>query len=127
MDEQHEMPPGEIIIAPSVLATIVSLTAQAQPGVLHLSTRTPSPGLGRTRTRSATDDGLRVDILENGSVVVEVHVIADPGAQLQDLGRELQVEIARALELLAGAPVESVNVFIDEVEFDAPAKGKESR
>ena len=118
MDEQYEMPPGEVIIAPGVLVTIVAMTAQAQRGVLLLSPRTPSPGLGRIRPRGATAEGLRIDLLDDGSVAVEVHVIADPSARLQDLGKVLQSEIARALEHMAGTPVEAVNVFIDEVEFD---------
>ena len=118
MDEQYEMPPGEVIIAPGVLVTIVAMTAQAQRGVLRLSPRTPSPGLGRIRPRGATSEGLRIDLLDDGSVAVEVHVIADPSARLQDLGKVLQSEIARALEHMAGTPVEAVNVFIDEVEFD---------
>ncbi|HRX03145.1 MAG: Asp23/Gls24 family envelope stress response protein [Anaerolineae bacterium] len=118
MDEQYEMPPGEVIIAPGVLVTIVAMTAQAQRGVLRLSPRTPSPGLGRIRPRGATAEGLRIDLLDDGSVAVEVHVIADPSARLQDLGKVLQSEIARALEHMAGTPVEAVNVFIDEVEFD---------
>ena len=118
MDEQYEMPPGEVIIAPGVLVTIVAMTAQAQRGVLRLSPRTPSPGLGRIRPRGATAEGLRIDLLDDGSVAVEVHVIADPSARLQDLGKVLQSEIARALEHMAGTPVEAVNVFIDEVECD---------
>lgn len=118
MDEQYEMPPGEVTIAPGVLATIVAMTTQAQPGVLRLSARTPSPGLGRIRPRGATAEGLRIDLLDDGSVLVEVHVIADPSARLQDLGKVLQAEITRALEHMAGASVEAVNVYIDDVEFD---------
>jgi uncharacterized alkaline shock family protein YloU len=34
----------------------------------------------------------------------------------------LQTQIARALEHIAGMQVRSVNVFIDEIEFDAAAK-----
>lgn len=125
MDEQYEMPPGEVTIAPGVLVTIVAMTAQAQRGVLRLSPRTPSPGLGRIRPRGTTTaEGLRIDLLDDGSVAVEIHVIADPSARLQDLGKVLQTEIARALEHMAGTPVEAVNVFIDEVEFDgAEPKG----
>ena len=120
MDENYEMPPGEVTIAPAVLATIVTMTALAQPGVLRLSSRTPSPGLGRIRPRGATAEGLRIDLLDDGSALVEVHVIADPSARLQDLGKVLQAEITRALQDMAGTPVEAVNVFIDEVEFDSP-------
>ena len=61
---------------------------------------------------------LRIDLLDDCSFAVEVHVIADPSARLQDLGKVLQSEIARALEHMPGTPVEAVNVFIDEVEFD---------
>ena len=67
MDEHYEMPPGEVIIAPGVLVTIVAMTAQAQPGVLRLSPRTPSPGLGRIRPRGATAEGLRIDLLDDGN------------------------------------------------------------
>ncbi|MEZ4768744.1 MAG: Asp23/Gls24 family envelope stress response protein [Caldilineales bacterium] len=121
MDEHYEMPPGEVTIAPGVLATIVAMTAQAQPGVLRLSPRTPSPGLGRIRPRGTTAEGLRIDVADDGSVLVEVHVIADPSARLQDLGKVLQAEITRALEHMAGTPVEAVNVFIDDVEFNGAA------
>jgi uncharacterized alkaline shock family protein YloU len=118
MDEPYVLPPGVVTIAPAVLATIVSMTAQAQPGVLRLSPRTPSPARGRLRARSATAEGVRVDVPDDHSVVVEVHVIADPSARLQDLGKVLQAEVTRALEHMVGMSVQAVNVFIDQVEFD---------
>ncbi len=124
MDEPRDMAPGEVTIAPGVLTTIVSMTAQAQPGVLRLASRTPSPGRVRHRVRVATAEGVRIDVLEEGAIAVEVHVIADPSTRLQDLGKALQAEIARALEHMAGMTVSAVHVFIDEVKFDgAEAKG----
>jgi len=58
----------------------------------------------------------------SATVTVDVHVIADPRASLTDLGMVLQTQIARALEQIAGMQVRSVNVFIDEIEFDAATK-----
>lgn len=119
MDEHYELPAGTITIAPSVLTTIVRMTALAQPGVLRLSQRTPG-ARPRIRGKGAGAEGLRVEVFDDNSATVEVHVIADPNASLSSLGKELQTEIARAVEHMVGMEMRAVNVFIDEVEFDAP-------
>jgi uncharacterized alkaline shock family protein YloU len=121
MDEQYETPPGVVTIAPGVLTTIVRMTTLAHPGVLRLAPRMP-PSLPRLRGKAAQADGLRVEVSDDEAVTVDVHVIADPSASLSDMGKVLQTQIARALEHLAGMQVRSVNVFIDEIEFDAAGK-----
>ena len=50
-------------------------------------------------------------------------MIADSSASLPTLGQELQTEIARAVEHMVGMEMRAVNVFIDQVEFDAASKG----
>lgn len=121
MDEHYETPPGTVTIAPGVLTTIVRMTTLAHPGVLRLAPRMP-PSLPRLRGKGAQAEGLRVEVSEDDAVTVDVHVIADPSASLTDLGKVLQTQIARALEHIAGMQVRSVNVFIDEIEFDAAGK-----
>jgi uncharacterized alkaline shock family protein YloU len=120
MDEQYETPPGAVTIAPGVLTTIVRMTTLAHPGVLRLASRMP-PSLPRLRGKGAQAEGLRVDVSDD-AVTVDVHVIADPSASLTDLGKDLQTQIARALEDMVGMEVRSVNVFIDEIEFEAGSK-----
>lgn len=117
MDEHYETPPGVVTIAPGVLLTIVRMTALAHPGVQRLAARMP-PGLPRLRGKSAQADGLRVEVSDDDVVTVDVHVIADPSASLADLGKELQAQIVRALEEMVGMEVRSINVFIDEIEFE---------
>ncbi|MFZ2360672.1 MAG: Asp23/Gls24 family envelope stress response protein [Anaerolineae bacterium] len=122
MDEQYELPPGAVTIAPGVLTTIVRMTTLAHPGVLRLAPRMP-PSLPRLRGKGAQAEGLRIELSDDNAVTVDVHVIADPSASLTDLGKVLQTQIARALEDMAGMEVRSVNVFIDEIVFDAGGKG----
>ena len=122
MDEHYELPAGTVTIAPGVLTTIVRMTTLAQPGVLRLSQRTPS-GRPRVRGKGAGAEGLRVEVFDDNSATVEVHVIADSSASLPTLGQELQTEIARAVEHMVGMEMRAVNVFIDQVEFDAASKG----
>ena len=118
MEEQYEIPPGTVTIAPNVLTTIVRMTTLAQPGVLRLSPRTPT-GLGRMLSRGAVAEGMRVEVYDDNSVSIDVHVIADPSASLQDLGKVLQTQLVRAVEHMVGMDVRAVNVFIDEIEFSA--------
>jgi len=122
MDEQYELPPGAVTVAPGVLTTIVRMTTLAHPGVLRLAPRMP-PSLPRLRGKGAQAEGLRIELSDDNAVTVDVHVIADPSASLTDLGKVLQTQIARALEDMAGMEVRSVNVFIDEIVFDAGGKG----
>lgn len=122
MDEHYGLPPGTVTIAPNVLATIVRMTALAQAGVLRLSPRTPA-GLGRVLGRGAVAEGLRVEIGDDNSVTVEVHVIADPSVTLTGLGEALQTRLARAMEHMVGMEVRAVNVFIDEVKVAATNAG----
>ena len=98
------------------------MTTLAQPGVLRLSQRTPA-GRPRVRGKGAGAEGLRVEVFDDNSATVEVHVIADSAASLPTLGQELQTEIARAVEHMVGMEMRAVNVFIDQVEFDAASKG----
>ncbi len=114
-------PSGTVTIAPSVLATIVRMTALAQPGVSRLSPRTPS-SLGRVLGGGAVAEGLRVEVFDDNSVSIDVHVIADPSVSLKELGESLQTKLARAMEHMVGMTVRAVNVFIDELEFGAAAR-----
>lgn len=120
-----ETPPGRVTIAPGVLTTIVRMTTLGQQGVLRLSSRTPS-GLGRVLSRGAVAEGLRVEVFDDNSVAVDVHVIANPRANLKDLGEALQARLARAMEHMVGMDVRAVNVFIDDVEFDEPHSEKKA-
>jgi uncharacterized alkaline shock family protein YloU len=112
---------GTVTIAPSVLATIVRMTTLAQPGVLRLSPRTPS-SLGRVLGGGAVAEGLRVEVFDDNSVSIDVHVIADPSVSLKELGETLQTRLDRAMEHMVGMTVRAVNVFIDELEFGPSPK-----
>ena len=120
MDKHYATPPGRVTIAPGVLTTIVRVTTQSQPGVLGLSPRTPATW-GRVLGRGTTAEGMRVEIFEDNSASVDVHIVADPTVSLKDLGETLQAQIAQALEQMTGMQVRAVNVFVDMVEFGGSA------
>lgn len=103
---------GKVTIAPTVLSTIVRLTALEQRGVHRL---VPAPPKVRSLLAgAAVEEGILVEVAEAG-VQVELHVIAHADANMLKLGEALQADIRRAIEEMVGMQVAAVDVHIDGV------------
>lgn len=113
MDE----PLGKVTIAPNVLTTIVHQTTLEQAGVSRL---VPVPPKVRRwfGPANAAEDGIFLQVTEQG-VQVEVHVAAESGINLLQLGEKIQDSIFRAIEEMVGMTVAAVNVHIDDVVLPA--------
>lgn len=100
---------GRITIAPEVLETVARLTTLAVPGVARLTT---PPGMKRLLRH----DGVRIEVIED-SVRAKVYVVTEPGANMLGVGRQIQTEVARAIQGIVGMDVESVDVHIEDVAY----------
>jgi uncharacterized alkaline shock family protein YloU len=105
---------GKVTIAPTVLTTIVRLTALEQRGVRRLMPAPPN--VRGLLAGGAVEEGIFVELAEN-RVSVEIHVAANPDTNMLKLGEALQTNITRAIEEMVGLPVASVDVHIDDVEI----------
>jgi uncharacterized alkaline shock family protein YloU len=100
---------GKITIAPEVLETVARLTALAVPGVVRL---TAPPGMQRLLRHA----GVKIEVAEN-VVRVQVYVVAGPDVNLLSVGRQIQNEVARAIQDMIGMDVETVDVHIEDVAY----------
>jgi uncharacterized alkaline shock family protein YloU len=105
---------GTIRIAPSVLATIVSLTAQSVRGVAGMSavSRPPARVLQRPNMGSAPGVVLQV---RNSSIAADVYIVAEPDSNLRNLGQTVQRRVREALDQMVEMSAEHVNVYIEDV------------
>jgi uncharacterized alkaline shock family protein YloU len=104
---------GKVTIAPSVLVTIVQKAAVSVPGVVRLSPNIP--GVGRFLGLRTVGQGAQVQIV--GQVVaVDVYLVAARGADLYQMGRQLQDQVSRAIHDIVGMNVREVNVHIEDIE-----------
>jgi uncharacterized alkaline shock family protein YloU len=111
---------GKVTVAPSVLTTIVRLTALEQEGV-HKLAPVPRPMRGLL-TGSRADEGILLGIGDEG-VSVELHVVAEANRNMLKLGDTLQLEVTRAIEEMVGLTVKAVDVFIDDVHLASDTVG----
>ena len=105
---------GTVTIAPGVLSTIVSLTAQEVAGVSRLGTLPGNQRVGHLLDGTAAN-GVLVRVIED-AVIAECYIVAKPETNLVSLGQEVQDAVTQALIEMVGMPVRSVNVYIQDVE-----------
>ena len=107
---------GKVTIAPTVLTTIVRLTALEQRGVRRMAPVLPK--VHSLLAGGAVEEGIAVELTDKG-VQVELHVVAEANTNMCKLGKTLQTGITRALEEMVGLPVVAVYVHIDGVVLTA--------
>ena len=98
---------GKITIAPEVLETTVRLTALAVPGVARLAA---PPGMRGILRHS----GVEVEVIGN-SVRARLYAVTEPHVNMLNVGRQIQAEVARAIQDMIGMEVQSVDVHIEDV------------
>ncbi len=110
MEKKNKIIPGKITVEPAVLETIARLTVLNVSGVSRIAEKDVDRLLGRT--------GKMVNVeVRDGRVYVDLHVIAEPGVSLLQLGRSIQVEVMQSIQKMIGMTVEVVNVYIEDVVF----------
>ena len=116
----HERAPGSTTIAPEVLETIARLTALNVPGVV--ATTPPEGGVGRLFRRRARH-GVHVSVVEE-AVEVELYLILEHDTNVREVSRQVQAEVARAIEHMVGMPVRRVDVHIEDIHYNADGGGE---
>jgi uncharacterized alkaline shock family protein YloU len=105
---------GTIRIAPSVLATIVSLTARSVKGVADMGAISRPPGRVLHRPNVGSAPGVILQV-RNGTIITDVYIVAETDTNLKRLGQTIQQKVREALDQMVGMEAEQVNVYIEDV------------
>ncbi len=92
---------GRVIVAQSVLASVVEMTALKVPGVVRTVPR------GR-RTVHLT--------VESNAVRADIGIVVAAGEHVADVSAVVRRQVAAAIERLLGMEAREVNVFVRDVE-----------
>jgi uncharacterized alkaline shock family protein YloU len=98
-----------VTIAPGVVETIVGIAAEEVEGVAGVVFHSSIRRMGSVPA---------VDVLlVDGKIVCGVHIIADFGFNLPELGAEVQRAVSHALDGQMGIKPALVDVYIDGIAF----------
>ncbi|MEX1071151.1 MAG: Asp23/Gls24 family envelope stress response protein [Anaerolineales bacterium] len=104
--------PGKTTVAPDVLLAIARLTALKVDGV-HSMGSAP-----RWNRDGKSDEGVLAHI-DNERVDLDIYLVLNKDTNLRQVSREVQSQVARAIEESIGMDAGRINVHIDDVYFPA--------
>lgn len=105
---------GKTTVSPEVLTTITRLAALGVPGVSRLAP--VSGGVNRFFKRGA-GDGVRIETEEN-VVYINLHLILKQDVNIREVSRNVQHNVARAIQEMVGMDVGHINIHIEDIEYE---------
>ena len=104
---------GKITVSPEVLTTIARLSALGVSGVSRLAP--VSGGVNRLFKRGA-GDGVRIET-EDNTVYVDLHLILQEELNIREVSRNVQQNVARAIQEMVGMDIGYVNIHIEDINY----------
>ncbi len=104
---------GKTTVSPEVLTTISSLAALEVTGVSRLAS-VPG-GVNRLFHRGASD-GVRIEAKDNVALV-DLHLILKQDVNIREVSRNIQQNVARAIQEMVGMEVGEVNIHIEDIDY----------
>ena len=112
--------PGKTTVSPDVLLTIARLSALSVPGVSRMA-RVPG-GVNRLFKRGI-GDGVRIEVKDN-VVTADLYLILKQHVNIREVGRNVQHQVARALQEMVGMDIGGIQIHIEDIDMDAEPEAK---
>ncbi len=104
---------GRVIVAESVLATVVEYAALTTPGVVRVVPQGWRVGPGTPRAVALT--------VEGNTVRAAVGIVVAAGEDVSVIGERVRVQVTEAVERLLGMEAREITVFVRDVDGAAGA------
>jgi uncharacterized alkaline shock family protein YloU len=115
MTEQYQQ--GKTTVSPDVLVTIARLSALSVPGVSRMA---HVPGGVNRLFKRGIGDGVRIEV-EDNVVVANLYLILRPQVNIREVGRNVQHQVARALQEMVGMDIGGIEIHIEDIDEDEEA------
>jgi len=113
--EEHKT--GKTTVAPDVLVTIAKMSALSVPGVSRMAD--VSGGVNRLFKRGV-HDGVRIEV-EDNVVAANLYLILKKDVNIREVSRNVQAQVARAIQEMIGMDIGSIDIHIEDVEYEEEA------
>lgn len=108
--------PGMMKLAPGVIDTIISITANEVEGVASVGSRVAS-GLRSMLAVKPSTAGIETTFDDAGKLDITLHIEVYYGYVLPDLADKLRRSIADALMVQVGIEVSQIDIYVDGIQF----------
>jgi len=105
---------GKTTVSPDVLITITRLSALSVPGVSRLA---QVPGGVNRLFKRGIGDGVRIEVKDN-MVRADLYLILKQDVNIREVSRNVQYQVARALQEMVGMDVGEVEIHIEDIDYE---------
>ena len=105
---------GKTTVSPDVLVTIARLSALSVPGVSRMA---QVPGGVNRLFKRGIGDGVRIEVQEN-VVTAILYLILKPQVNIREVSRNVQHQVARALQEMVGMDIGGIEIHIEDIDMD---------
>jgi uncharacterized alkaline shock family protein YloU len=107
--------PGKTTISIDVLLTIARLTTLGVPGVSRMS-NVPARRFKKMLLHRQEQPGLHIEVVDD-QVYTDLYVILKADVNIREVGRNIQIAVARAVTDMIGMQVGVVNVHVEDIDY----------
>ena len=108
---------GIIAVENEVIARIAGLSAMECYGVVGMAAKSIKDGLVHLLKIESLSKGVNIETLENGGLVIGLHIIVEYGTNLVAIANSLKDNVRYKVEETVGMTVQEVNIFIEGVRI----------
>ena len=109
---------GTIAVENDVIARIAGLSAMECYGVVGMAAKSLRDGLVHLLKIESLSKGVIIDTLENGKIVIHLHIIVEYGTNLVAIANTLKDNVRYKVEESIGIAVQDVNIYIEGIRID---------
>jgi len=115
-NEAENIEIGNLNIANDVLSTIANIAASEVTGVTAMSSGIAG-GIVEKFGKKPLGKGIKVDTKE-GEVKIDIFLVVNYGVRIPDVAWEVQENVKKSIEAMAGLKVTQVNIHVQGVNFE---------
>ena len=106
---------GSINVSTSVYTDIAGTVASNCFGVKGMAARSVKDGVYHLLRKESMSKGVNVQLHEDDSITIDLHIIVDNGVNLNTVGESIISRVRYEVSKYTGTEVRAVNVFIDSM------------
>lgn len=107
---------GNLNISDDVLSTIANIAASEVKGITAMSSGIAG-GIVEMLGKKSYGKGIKIETKE-GDLKIDVFLIVDYGVRIPDVAWEVQENVKKSIEAMAGLKVSEVNIHVQGVNFE---------
>ena len=109
---------GLIAVDSDVYTNLAGYAATNCFGVKGMAVRSVTDGLVHLLRKEAMGKGVKVSFCEDGSLVIDLHIMVDRGINIAAIGEAIISEVKYNVAKSTGTEVKAVNVYVDSISAD---------